>query len=206
MITGFEADHVKVARLPEVDGKFVDEKTTALMAHCFTFKANGLEEGKRSMETVVIAGKKLDCTVYEFTRINKDPTYTARLTIWRASTVQIPYREILPNGNLALPKDSVKVQLTFEDAQQRSEKATSIIEDFAAKLKVGTRELTCVVDKWHLEKLDPKAGKTVLDARIWHSSEVPGCMVKAFVEGSENGKTTVTERTVIDYQATKRQP
>lgn len=206
MIIGFEADQVNVAKLPEVDGKFVDEKRTSLMSHRFTFNANGFDEGKRRRETIEIAGKNLECTVHEFTRIGKDPVYTAKITIWRASTVKIPYREILQDINLALPADAVKVRFAFEDDQQRSKKYTGSVEDFTAKLKTGTRELTCVSEKWLLEEVDPKTGKSMLEARIWLSAEVPGCEVKLVVNGNYRGKAVVMERAVVDFHAVKRQP
>jgi hypothetical protein len=204
LVSGFDATHVLVAKMPEVDGKFVEEGI-AHMPHRFTLKANKFEEGKLRKEVVEIAGKKIDCAVQEFTITNQKPAYTAKIVFWHDPTVKIPYHEIPQDVNVAVPSDAVKVQLTFEDDQKRSKNYTGKVEDFAKKLKVDKQDLTCVVLKWDLEDIDPKSGKSSMEARVWLAAEVPGCEVKIEAKGEFMGKTVLFDRTVVDYHAIKRE-
>jgi hypothetical protein len=204
LVTGFEATAVLVAKMPEMDGKFVEDGT-AYMPYRFQLQGNKAMESKPRKEAVEIAGKKLDCSVQEFTITNKNPAYTAKIVFWRAPMVKIPYHEIPQDINVAVPSDAVKVQLTFQDDQKRSKNYTGKVEDFARKLNVNKQDLTCVVMKWDLEEIEPKTGKSLLEARVWLSAEVPGCEAKLEVKGEFMGKTMILDRTVIDYHAIKRE-
>jgi hypothetical protein len=204
LVTGFDATHVLVAMMPEVEGKFI-EKGTAYMPYRLTLKANKFEENKPRKEVVEIAGKKIDCAVQEFTITNKERGHTAKIVYWRTPTVKIPYHEIPLDVNVAVPSDAVKVQLTFEDDQKRPKHYTGAVEDFAKKQKVNKQDVTCVVFKWDLEGTDPKSGKSSLEARVWLSAEVPGCEVKLEAKGDFMGKTLLLDRSVVDYHAIKRE-
>jgi hypothetical protein len=207
VVAGFEKDCVNVDLLQEVGAKYV-ERGTAMISYRMAFmaSANLFEEGKRPKETVEIAGKKLECMVQEFAfpPKGKSQPFTLKIVVWRANNVKIPYTEIPNDANLAVPSDAVKLQLTFEGQDKRTKKYTGIVESFASELKIGNKDIKCVVLKWNLEDVDPQTGKSVLDARVWLSADVPGCEVKSQANGRYRGQAFEIERIVEDYQAAKR--
>jgi hypothetical protein len=88
----------------------------------------------------------------------------------------------------------------------QSTQYTGIVEDFGRKLEVGTRELVCVVEKWHLEVVEPANAKKVVDAETWLSAEVPGREAKVVLAGELNSQRARMERFVVDYRVQKREP
>jgi hypothetical protein len=197
-----DSDDVPLGLMKELDGKFVEYGTSPRSAREKPNELGG-EESKPRKVTLEIGGKKLECTVTEITVKSEKPPFTAKFVLWRGSGVKLPYRVIPNDANLALPADVVKCEMTMEH-EKRSKKYTGVVEDFAAKLTIGKKELTCVVEKWNLEDIAPEIGKAVVEARVWHCADVPGVEVKVLAKGEFMGKAAELNKVVVDFQATKR--
>jgi predicted transcriptional regulator len=162
----------------------------------------GWKSSPEREERLEIGGKKVACKVTEFTHENRAREVSNRVTIWRTTDVKIPYREVKKIGaDLALMPDVVKIEFHVKGAKQMLNLDYRITQ-LDRKLKVGDREISCVLEEGvEEEQRVPLARKAAV--RRWLSDAVPGRVVRFEYSGEERGKPVVRTEAVLSFEVKK---
>jgi len=168
----------------EKDGKFAP--STSRSTHSpGVIAEKEMKAGASRQEELTVGSKKLACTVTEYQHEEKG--VTAKLTLWKCADVKIPYRELAKDGaDFALLPDVVKVELSLE-RENRKERHRLQVASLEDKVKVGDREIACVIEDWSGEE-EKGAELREMKSRRWLSNEVPGRIVR--LEATYKGPKT----------------
>lgn len=180
----------------EKDGEFV--RSAIKVSHVpGTVAEKQMKAGASRTEELTVESKQLSCNVTEYEHEEKG--VTAKLTLWRSAGAKVPYRELAKDGaDLALMSDVVKVEFSLE-RENRKETHRIQVVSFDDKVKVGDREVACVLEVWSGEEV--KGGETRgFQSRRWLSDAIPGRLVR--MEGSLTGpKPQEFVQQVLDFDA-----
>lgn len=202
LLVKLEDNVPRLARIPELDGQFAEPKET------FSNRPGGFpadsEIVARRKETLRVGEDKIGCGVVEYDIENKQSDFKAKLTVWRGGKAKLPYREIPTSaGNApALLDDMVRAEYAY---QYRGATVKYVVEvvDFAKSVKVGQRDLTCVLEKITFD--ETSKDKTFKgEGSRWLNSDVPGQEVRFQLKGSSNGVALEVERQVLDFKTSKK--
>lgn len=202
VLVKYEGDVPRLARIAEVNGVFGDAGET------FGRPQGGMpsesEIISRRQDTIKIGAQRLSCAVVEYEIVNKKSDFRASLIFWHNGKRALPYREVPASaGNPpALPGDVVRAEYAYHYLGA-SVKYTVEVVDFERTMKVGNRDITCLVEKLSFQ--ETAKGKKVQGEGVrWLSADVPGHEVKLALKGTSNGVPLEIEKTVLDFQGRKR--
>jgi hypothetical protein len=179
----------------EKDGKF--EPSTARSRHAPGVLAEKeMKAGASRPEELSIGSRKISCTVTEYH--HEDNVVTAKLTVWKCPDVKIPYRELAKDGpDIALLPDVVQLDFSFERETRKEHDRVRVI-GLDEKVKVGDREIPCVLEEWSVEEERGGEGRT-LKSRRWLSDSVPGRVVR-FEASLKGPKTMDVVQQAVDFE------
>ena len=187
-------------RASQVDGQF------APMGDRLQIRPGGIPAEsdivKRRKETLTIGDHSIPCAVLEYKLENREKQFSATLAFWHGPERKVPYRDI-PSGagnRPALLSDVVRADYAYQYEGNAVRYSVEVI-DFACKVAVDGRDLTCVKESISFEETAKEKSGGGSGFR-WLSSEVPGHEVRFILEGKSGGAAVAIERNVLAFKAT----
>lgn len=158
----------------------------------------GLTAGTARTEEIELGGRKLRCTITEYSAGDGRKSMLARGRMWTCAELKAPYRELEKDGqDLALMPDLLRLEMSLEFGRDRFSYETRIA-GAGEKVKVGDHEVLCVLEEVTLEeRRHPITEKWT--AKRWLSGEVPGHVVKLSLSGTLRDKPFAVEQDVVEY-------
>jgi hypothetical protein len=177
----------------------------------------GIEEGstkaaRSDPETMEIGGRKFACVTGTFYDPNGNADGKQAATVWTTKEIKVPYREwdpaeltvtpgrIVHSGGAALALDPnvLRYRMTHHASNGKMEAHAFRVVEVDHKLKVGGREIACVVEEGTIEEKTAKATTKVTFKR-WLSDAVPGKVVRSEMRGEVRGVKVERRRQVVDF-------
>jgi hypothetical protein len=189
-----------ITETSEVGGEFGGDPQPSRVHVSGFIPGDGAVAATRN-ETLTLGGRKVECTVNEHVQ-ESEKGGRKKLVVWRAAGAKVPYRELAVSGrDIALDTDVVKAEYSFQNANA-SGVYTVEVTRFDEKLKVGDKEVPCVVEKGTGKEEGDRAA--VVEVTRWLSDEVPGREVRFVGKATVDGKVYEPEKRVVDFKAIKR--
>jgi hypothetical protein len=201
VIASYENGAPKLENTTQKDGKFGKPDNWAIhVPGAFPEESAAVARRK---ETLSVGKAKLPCAVTEYVIEEKKTGFKGKLVVWRSATAKVPYREIPGRPrDIALPGDILRAEYSFS-ARDMSGNWTVAVVALEERLKVGNREVPCVVEQLTFD--DKAEGQTVSgEGRRWLSREIPGHEARATLKGKLNGKALEAEKQALDFKASRR--
>ncbi len=162
----------------------------------------GCTKAGEKREELVVGGRKIPCTVTDWAFELRGKGWSGKARIWSGEGVRVPYRELEKDGtDLALFGDVLKVELSLLRGRDAATYSAEIT-DLGATLKVGDRDVPCVVEVVRLEERREQVAEQWTMKR-WLSEDVPGRVVKRVREGTLRGAPVKLEEDVVEFEVKK---
>jgi hypothetical protein len=162
----------------------------------------GWNEAEPRAEEFQIGKRKVACKVTEYFVKDSERELESRIWIWRTEEVKVPYRELRRDGpDLSIPSNVVRMEVKARHGPD-SQAFDFRIVDLDQKIKVGPRDVPCVLEEG---TADERKGTTVRKGTIrrWLSDSVPGRTLRQEIKGEQDGKPVERIEEVLDYDAKK---
>jgi hypothetical protein len=153
-------------------------------------------------EKLEIGGKPQECRVTVYFYENPEKKILNRVAVWRSTVIKVPYRQLQRNGpDVALPPDVLRIEFHVQ-ADDQYQKYDFRVTSLEAPIKVGDRDIPCVVEEGTVDVLR-KGVATKGRLKRWLSDAVPGRVVKSEYAGEEAGKPVERTETMLSFEVKK---
>ena len=162
----------------------------------------GWKAGEPRAAELEIGQRKIACKVTEYAAKDSARDVESRVWVWRTEEVKVPYRELRRDGpDLSMLSDVVRMEVKARHGADTQVFDFRIV-DLAQKVKVGLKEIPCLLEEGSAEE---RKGTTVRKGTIrrWLSDAVPGRTVRQEVKGEQDGKPVERIEEVLDFETRK---
>jgi len=151
-------------------------------------------------EDVTVGDRKIRCKVTEYA--DEREGVRVQIAVWRGADLKIPYRELQMDGpDIAAMPDVLRIEASVRNARGTETQRLKVVS-LGEKLKVGARDVECVVEEVDAEA-EQGGRKMSGTMKRWLSAAVPGHLVKRTLRADIAGKPVEQTEQAADFEVKK---